>query len=157
MLVATDVAARGIHVEGIAHVVNYDLPQVPEDFIHRVGRTGRAGARGTASTFATRSERSEVARIERTLSIKLKRREVAARHSADRPQGCGTGHRHAAGRTARAAAAQVVPFLGQAGSPPGPPRSLTTDTIPAQGSQDHWAFAFGYYLALRNLVVADRG
>jgi ATP-dependent RNA helicase RhlE len=54
VLVATDVAARGIHVDGIAHVVNYDLPQVPEDFIHRVGRTGRAGARGTASTFSTR-------------------------------------------------------------------------------------------------------
>src|SRR5450631_1047505 len=82
VLVATDVAARGIHVEGIAHVVNYDLPQVPEDFIHRVGRTGRMGSKGTASTFATRSERSEVARIERTLSIKLKRREV----SADIPQ-----------------------------------------------------------------------
>ncbi|MCX6627805.1 MAG: DEAD/DEAH box helicase [Candidatus Solibacter sp.] len=82
VLVATDVAARGIHVEGIAHVVNYDLPQVPEDFIHRVGRTGRMGSRGTASTFGTRSERSEVARIERTLSIKLKRREV----SADLPQ-----------------------------------------------------------------------
>src|ERR1700678_2145673 len=59
VLVATDVAARGIHVEGISHVVNYDLPQVPEDFIHRVGRTGRAGASGTASTFATRSERSQ--------------------------------------------------------------------------------------------------
>ena len=44
VLVATDIAARGIHVEGISHVVNYDLPQVPEDFIHRVGRTGRAGA-----------------------------------------------------------------------------------------------------------------
>ena len=43
VLVATDVAARGIHVDGISHVVNYDLPQVPEDFIHRVGRTGRAG------------------------------------------------------------------------------------------------------------------
>jgi ATP-dependent RNA helicase RhlE len=78
VLVATDVAARGIHVEGISHVVNYDLPQVPEDFIHRVGRTGRAGAKGTASTFATRSERSEIGRIERTLSIKLKRREVSA-------------------------------------------------------------------------------
>ena len=78
VLVATDVAARGIHVEGIAHVVNYDLPQVPEDFIHRVGRTGRAGARGTASTFATRSERSEVSRIERTLSIRLQRRDVPA-------------------------------------------------------------------------------
>jgi len=74
VLVATDVAARGIHVEGIAHVVNFDLPQVPEDFIHRVGRTGRAGARGTASTFGTRSERADIARIERTLAIRLERR-----------------------------------------------------------------------------------
>jgi ATP-dependent RNA helicase RhlE len=73
VLVATDVAARGIHVDGIAHVVNYDLPQVPEDFIHRVGRTGRAGARGTASTFGTRVERSVVADIERKLAIRLTR------------------------------------------------------------------------------------
>jgi ATP-dependent RNA helicase RhlE len=78
VLVATDVAARGIHVEGISHVVNYDLPQVPEDFIHRVGRTGRAGARGTATTFGTRLERTEVGRIERTLSIRLKRLELSA-------------------------------------------------------------------------------
>jgi ATP-dependent RNA helicase RhlE len=78
VLVATDVAARGIHVEGIAHVVNYDLPQVPEDFIHRVGRTGRMGASGTASTFATRNERAEVVRIERTINTKLLKREVAA-------------------------------------------------------------------------------
>ena len=77
VLVATDVAARGIHVDGISHVVNYDLPQVPEDFIHRVGRTGRAGARGVASTFGTRSERRDVALIERTLSIRL------IRHHAD--------------------------------------------------------------------------
>jgi ATP-dependent RNA helicase RhlE len=73
VLVATDVAARGIHVEGISHVVNYDLPQVPEDFIHRVGRTGRAGASGIASTFATRMERSEIARIERALAIRMTR------------------------------------------------------------------------------------
>jgi ATP-dependent RNA helicase RhlE len=78
VLVATDVAARGIHVEGIAHVVNYDLPQVPEDFIHRVGRTGRAGAAGTASTFATRSERGQISQIERTLTAKLERRQVPA-------------------------------------------------------------------------------
>jgi ATP-dependent RNA helicase RhlE len=71
VLVATDVAARGIHVEGIAHVVNYDLPQAPEDFIHRVGRTGRAGARGTASTFGARSERGDIRKIERALNIRL--------------------------------------------------------------------------------------
>src|SRR6266852_3255379 len=78
VMVATDVAARGIHVDGIAHVVNYDLPQAPEDFIHRVGRTGRAGAHGIASTFGTRSERSEIRNIERKLNIQLKRHLVSA-------------------------------------------------------------------------------
>jgi ATP-dependent RNA helicase RhlE len=77
VLVATDVAARGIHVDGIAHVVNYDLPQVPEDFIHRIGRTGRAGARGTASTFSTRAERPEIKKIERALGVRMIVREVA--------------------------------------------------------------------------------
>lgn len=76
VLVATDVAARGIHVDDIAHVVNYDLPQVPEDFIHRVGRTGRAGARGTASTFATRGERGEIRRIEAAMKTRLTPREI---------------------------------------------------------------------------------
>jgi|SRR5579871_916548 len=76
VLVATDIAARGIHVDGISHVVNYDLPQAPEDFIHRVGRTGRAGAHGTASTFATRSERADIAKIERTLNTRLERRDL---------------------------------------------------------------------------------
>jgi ATP-dependent RNA helicase RhlE len=77
VMVATDVAARGIHVEGIAHVVNYDLPQAPEDFIHRVGRTGRAGAAGVASTFGTRAERGEIRRIERALNIQLTRTQVS--------------------------------------------------------------------------------
>ena len=76
VLVATDLAARGIHVDDIAHVVNYDLPQVPEDFIHRVGRTGRAGARGTASTFATRDERGDIRRIEAAMKTRLTPRQV---------------------------------------------------------------------------------
>ena len=77
VLVATDVAARGIHVDGIAHVVNYDLPQAPEDFIHRIGRTARAGARGTASTFATRAERNEIRQIEKALGVRLTPLEVS--------------------------------------------------------------------------------
>jgi len=60
------VAARGIPVDDIAHVVNYDLPQEPENFIHRVGRTGRAGARGASWTFVTPLERSDVRAYERT-------------------------------------------------------------------------------------------
>lgn len=78
ILVATDVAARGIHIDSVAHVVNYDLPQVPTDFIHRVGRTGRAGQRGAASTFSMKSERGEVRRIELECKVSLERRKVAA-------------------------------------------------------------------------------
>ncbi|MBV8550447.1 MAG: DEAD/DEAH box helicase [Acidobacteriaceae bacterium] len=77
VLVATDVAARGIHVDSVAHVVNYDLPQAPEDFIHRVGRTGRAGQRGAASTFTGKHERSEIRRIERECKLRLERREIS--------------------------------------------------------------------------------
>jgi ATP-dependent RNA helicase RhlE len=104
VLVATDVAARGIHVDGIAHVVNYDLPQVAEDFIHRVGRTGRAGARGTASTFATRNERGEVRSIEVAMKMRLTRREVAI---ADLPREEKLTP-HPAGRPA--SAEQVIPI-----------------------------------------------
>jgi ATP-dependent RNA helicase RhlB len=52
VLVATDVASRGLHIEGVSHVINYDLPQDAEDYVHRIGRTGRAGAEGTALSFA---------------------------------------------------------------------------------------------------------
>ena len=58
ILIATDVAARGLDIPLIEHVINYDLPQVPEDYIHRIGRTGRAGKEGSALTFLTPSDRS---------------------------------------------------------------------------------------------------
>jgi ATP-dependent RNA helicase RhlE len=77
VLVATDVAARGIHIDSVAHVVNYDLPQASTDFIHRVGRTGRAGQRGSASTFSLKSERGEIRRIELECKVLLERRQVA--------------------------------------------------------------------------------
>ena len=70
-LVATDVAARGLDVANVAHVVNFDLPKVAEDFVHRVGRTGRASARGVASTFAGPDERNDLRKIERALSIQM--------------------------------------------------------------------------------------
>jgi ATP-dependent RNA helicase RhlE len=71
VLVATDVASRGIHVEAIAHVINYDLPEAAESFIHRVGRTGRLGKRGCASTLFTRSERADLQQLERALGIRI--------------------------------------------------------------------------------------
>lgn len=71
VLVATDLASRGIDIEGITHVVNYDLPQEPEAYVHRVGRTGRAGREGVAIAFCTADERSELAAIERLIGHKL--------------------------------------------------------------------------------------
>jgi ATP-dependent RNA helicase RhlE len=73
ILVATDLASRGIHVQDIAHVINYDLPEVAENFIHRVGRTGRAGEHGVASTLFGRDQRSDLYQLERTLGIRMER------------------------------------------------------------------------------------
>jgi ATP-dependent RNA helicase RhlE len=79
VLVATDVASRGIHVQDIAHVINYDLPELAENFIHRVGRTGRAGESGVASTLFSRDQRTELFQLERTLGIKMERVPVDSR------------------------------------------------------------------------------
>jgi ATP-dependent RNA helicase RhlE len=76
VLVATDLASRGIHVQDIAHVINYDLPEVAENFIHRVGRTGRAGRHGVASTLFVQEQRSELFQLERTLGIRIERMRV---------------------------------------------------------------------------------
>jgi ATP-dependent RNA helicase RhlE len=73
VLVATDLASRGIHVQDIAHVINYDLPDIAENFIHRVGRTGRAGGQGVASTLFGREQRSEMLALERTLGLRMER------------------------------------------------------------------------------------
>jgi ATP-dependent RNA helicase RhlE len=71
VLVATDVAARGIDIEGVTHVVNYDVPTDPESYVHRIGRTGRAGAEGVAITFCTAEERNELRDIERLIGMKI--------------------------------------------------------------------------------------
>lgn len=73
VLVATDIASRGLHVDEVAHVINYDVPKTAEDFIHRVGRTGRAGLQGRASTLAAGTEVLELRQIERTLKLKIER------------------------------------------------------------------------------------
>jgi ATP-dependent RNA helicase RhlE len=73
VLVATDIAARGIDVEELGHVVNFDVPQAPEDYIHRVGRTGRAEATGDAFTFVTPEEEGDLRDIERVIGRRLPR------------------------------------------------------------------------------------
>ena len=73
MLVATDVASRGIDVESLSHVINFDLPTVPEDYIHRVGRTGRAAATGDAFSLVAPAEEDDLRRIERVVGEKIPR------------------------------------------------------------------------------------
>jgi ATP-dependent RNA helicase RhlE len=76
ILVATDIAARGIDVEGISHVVNYDVPMQPEDYVHRIGRTGRAQAAGCAYTLVTPTDESMMRRIEMVMRQKIQRRRL---------------------------------------------------------------------------------
>ncbi len=71
VLVATDVAGRGIHIDGVSHVVNYTLPEDPEDYVHRIGRTGRAGATGTSISFASEDDSFQLPAIEEFIGRKL--------------------------------------------------------------------------------------
>jgi ATP-dependent RNA helicase RhlE len=73
VLVATDIAARGIDVEELGHVVNFDVPAVPDDYVHRVGRTGRAAATGDAFTFVSPQEEGDMRRIEHAIGKRLPR------------------------------------------------------------------------------------
>src|SRR6185503_12211259 len=86
VLVATDIAARGIDVEELGHVVNFDVPPAPEDYIHRVGRTARAEATGDAFTFVSPEEEPELRGIERAIGRKLPRIIVPDFDYAARPE-----------------------------------------------------------------------
>ena len=86
VLVATDIAARGIDVEALGHVVNFDVPMAPDDYIHRVGRTGRAEMTGEAFTFVSPQEEGELKDIERVLGRRLPRVTVPDFDYAARPQ-----------------------------------------------------------------------
>jgi len=107
VLVATDVASRGIHVRDVAHVINYDLPTLPEDFIHRVGRTGRAGARGLASTLVSGAEVSELRQIERALKLRIERKQISSKEAEATSRQAPARRDTLAGRTLRALPGEV--------------------------------------------------
>jgi ATP-dependent RNA helicase RhlE len=112
VLVATDLASRGIHVQDIAHVVNFDLPEIAENFIHRVGRTGRAGKHGVASTLFTREQRSEIFQLERVLGLKMER--FPADNASSRvEQGIRVPDRASAARVAPTAKSSLVSLPGE--------------------------------------------
>ena len=110
ILVATDIAARGIDVPGISHVVNFDLPDEAESYVHRIGRTGRNGADGIAITLCDPSESAKLRAVERIIRMKLP---VAADHTGQpdpqrNPAEAGSGRRKRPG-TAPATTAIAVP------------------------------------------------
>ncbi|GIP51495.1 DEAD/DEAH box helicase [Paenibacillus vini] len=103
LLVATDVAARGIDVEGVTHVFNYDIPQDVDSYIHRIGRTGRAGEKGIAVTFAAVKDVEALRNIERGIARRLERQRyeksgVSAVGGSGKPAGTGQGRSAAEGQ-----------------------------------------------------------
>jgi ATP-dependent RNA helicase RhlE len=85
VLVATDIAARGIDIDALSHVVNFDVPPLPEDYIHRVGRTARAEARGDALTFVAPNEEVDLRTIERAIGTRILRTTLADFDYGQRP------------------------------------------------------------------------
>ncbi|MBI1220193.1 MAG: DEAD/DEAH box helicase [Rhodobacteraceae bacterium] len=96
--IATDVAARGIDVRDITHVINFDLPRNPEDYVHRIGRTGRAGAEGIAISFATRSDHGALRGIERLIGDRVPVHRVPGLEPVTRVDAPPRGARPAPGR-----------------------------------------------------------
>jgi ATP-dependent RNA helicase RhlE len=116
VLVATDIAARGIDVDGVSHVINYDLPREPEAYVHRIGRTGRAGASGAAVSFCDESERGSLRDIERLIRRSIEVDQDHAFHAASAPARSVHNNRpHAANRNSahRSAATKRKRFGGK--------------------------------------------
>ncbi|HEY7004980.1 MAG TPA: DEAD/DEAH box helicase [Sphingomicrobium sp.] len=86
VLVASDVAARGLDVKGVSHVINFDVPWQPDDYIHRIGRTGRAGMKGIAITLATRADGEAIDRIEKLVGHKIPRSGAAKAEDQEAPK-----------------------------------------------------------------------
>src|SRR5579862_6461552 len=131
VLVATDIAARGIDVDGITHVVNYDMPDVPENYVHRIGRTARAGAEGIAIAFCAPEERDELKAVERLIRFRIPVKPVPAGIPQPAPPQAGhQGPRPGPAPHAHAGHRPAQPPRTHPGPRPGPA---------AQGHADHRA------------------
>jgi superfamily II DNA/RNA helicase len=128
ILVASDVAARGLDVKGVSHVINYDVPWQPDDYIHRIGRTGRAGLTGIAITLATREDGEAVARIEKLIGHKIPRAgSIEQLPQAEATQEADAAPRPKRTRGGRAAKAEKPATTPKVGAP-------ATDAKPARKS-----------------------
>jgi ATP-dependent RNA helicase RhlE len=112
VLVATDVAARGIDIDGVTHVINYDMPVEPESYVHRIGRTGRAGADGIAISFCTADERDKLRAIEKLIGQQLRIENPEARFDSSQPSATKQGGARKSTRGGRAKSRQTKPGSG---------------------------------------------
>ena len=145
VLVATDVAARGLDIDDLPHVINYELPHVAEDYVHRIGRTGRAGKSGDATSLVSPEERPRLADIEKLIKLKIEQVTVpdfvdgAASENEREEQGYGSSHsrnRHSGKTSVRLpATAGHLPNIAADGfdfrKPYEPAASITEETKPA--------------------------
>lgn len=134
ILVATDIAARGIDVANIGHVVNYDLPNCPEDYVHRIGRTGRMTATGRATSFVTAEDRGQLHAIEKLLGSRVplaagSRQPIFPRYDAGKPGDSRSSHRPRRPSGFRGTNAKAGPAHGHQG-PRGHNRSHGAPTSP---------------------------
>ena len=130
VLVATDIAARGIDVEALGHVVNFDVPAAPEDYIHRVGRTARAEATGTAFTFVSPDEEGDLKEIERAVGRRLPRVVLPDFDYKARPEARAHARPHAGHRAAQGGG-------GQQHHPPRHQQGRHQQARQQQGQQQH--------------------
>jgi len=126
VLVATDIAARGIDVEGISHVINFDFPMHPDDYVHRIGRTGRALAVGDAISFVTPDDEPAVKALEKMMRKSVERRTLKHFDYTDRPSAAGPSRPH------RAPAQRPAAHRTAAKRPAPRPAAPTRAASPAQ-------------------------
>ena len=132
MLVATDIAARGIDIDGITHVINYDLPNVPESYVHRIGRTARAGTSGIAISFCDSEERAFLKDIEKLIKVRIPVVEDHPWHS----HGGVVSAPGSVGPPAASAPPAAAPAPGPAGAPAaGPSRAAGPPAAERQRSR----------------------
>jgi len=131
ILCASDVAARGLDIKGVSHIINYDIPWHPDDYIHRIGRTGRAGATGVAITFVTRSDAEHVESIEKLTGMKIAVRKERKAKTGEKPA-------EKAAKPAQAKPVQAKPEPAKAKAPrqDDAPKRARQEDAPKRARQD---------------------
>lgn len=152
-LVASDVAARGLDIKGVSHVVNFDAPWHPDDYVHRIGRTGRAGAKGKAFTFVTKADAEAIDNIQKLIGYAIERSadSTAASHPASGDGEAASPPRKTAGKRSPAAARATSKGEAAPKTPVQknkPTQKSSRSAAPADDSDDGWNGPMPDFLAV---------